>query len=150
MAKEHLYRVSAWWTSGRTGLAKSDSAPNAIHFTAPMEFGGLEGRWTPEELLLAAVASCYTTTLRAIAGAAQFDFTDLQVEASGTVRKAESGYCFSEIVVRPNLKISSLEDRNCALDLLRQAQDLCLVSRAIGTIVTFEPQLEVIKSALAD
>ena len=86
MSEEHAYRVSAWWTSGRTGLAKSDSAPNAIHFTAPTEFGGLEGRWTPEELLLAAVAGCYTTTLRAIAGSAQFDFTDLQVEASGTVR----------------------------------------------------------------
>ena len=41
MSEEHAYRVAAWWTSGRTGLAKSDSAPNAIHFTAPMEFGGL-------------------------------------------------------------------------------------------------------------
>jgi len=51
MAQEragHAYRVSAWWTSGRTDIAKSDSAPNAIHFTAPKEFGGLEGRWTPE------------------------------------------------------------------------------------------------------
>ncbi|MGA7909658.1 MAG: OsmC family protein [Candidatus Sulfotelmatobacter sp.] len=147
MGAEHLYRVAAWWTSGRTGLAKSDSAPNAIHFTAPTEFGGLEGRWTPEELLLAAVAGCYTTTLRAIAGSAKFDFTDLQVEASGTVRKAESGYSFSEIVVRPNLKIASLEDRNRALDLLRRAEELCLVSRAVGTIVKFEPQLEVIRTA---
>jgi hypothetical protein len=83
---EHSYRVAAWWTSGRTGLAKSDSAPNAIHFTAPKEFGGLEGRWTPEELLLAAVAGCFTTTLRAVAGSGQFDFTDLQVEASGKIR----------------------------------------------------------------
>ena len=57
MSEEHAYRVAAWWTSGRTGLAKSDSAPNAIHFTAPTEFGGLEGRWTPEELLLAAIAA---------------------------------------------------------------------------------------------
>ena len=147
MGEEHLYRVAAWWTSGRTGLAKSDSAPNAIHFTAPTEFGGLEGRWTPEELLLAAVAGCYTTTLRAIAGSAKFDFTDLQVEAMGTVRKADSGYSFSEIVVRPNLKISCLEDRNRALDLLRKAEELCLVARALGNIVTFEPQLEVLKTA---
>ncbi len=80
----HSYRVSAWWTSGRTGIAKSDSAPNAIHFTAPKEFGGLEGRWTPEELLLAAIAGCFTTTVRTIAGSAQFEFTDLEVEVSGT------------------------------------------------------------------
>ena len=147
MAEEHAYRVAAWWTSGRTGLAKSDSAPNAIHFTAPTEFGGLEGRWTPEELLLAAVAGCYTTTLRAIAGGAQFDFTDLQVEASGTVRKADSGYTFSQITVRPNLKIGSADEREQALDLLKRAEKLCLVSRALGTTVKFEPQLEISRSA---
>ena len=147
MSDEHAYRVAAWWTSGRTGLAKSDSAPNAIHFTAPTEFGGLEGRWTPEELLLAAIAGCYTTTLRAIAGTAQFNFTDLQVEASGTVRKSESGWNFVQIVVRPNLKISSTEERERALDLLKRAEKLCLVSRAIGTTLKFEPQLEVSKPA---
>jgi peroxiredoxin-like protein len=145
MSEEHAYRVAAWWTSGRTGLAKSDSAPNAIHFTAPTEFGGLEGRWTPEELLLAAIAGCYTTTLRAIAGTAQFDFTDLQVEASGTTNKTESGWNFTQIVVRPNLKISSAEERERALDLLKRAEKLCLVSRAIGTTMKFEPQLEITK-----
>jgi peroxiredoxin-like protein len=145
MNEDHAYRVAAWWTSGQTGLAKSDSAPNAIHFTAPPEFGGLEGRWTPEELLLAAIASCYTTTLRAIAGNAQFDFADLQVEASGTVRKADSGYRFTQIVVRPNLKIASGEERDRALDLLKRAEKLCLVSRALGTNLKFEPQLEITK-----
>jgi len=148
MGDEHAYRVSAWWTSGRTGLAKSDSAPNAIHFTAPTEFGGLEGRWTPEELLLAAIAGCYTTTVRSIAGAAQFNFTDLQVEASGTVRRADSGYSFNEIVIRPNLKIASDEEKERALELLKRAERLCLVSRAIGTTIKFEPQLEIVKGAV--
>jgi peroxiredoxin-like protein len=147
MSEEHAYRVAAWWTSGRTGLAKSDSAPNAIHFTAPAEFGGLEGRWTPEELLLAAIAGCYTTTLRAIAGGLEFNFTDLQVEASGTIRKAESGYNFTQIVLRPNLKIFSLEERDKALDLLKRAEKLCLVSRALGTTLRFEPELEISKPA---
>lgn len=147
MGAEHAYRVAAWWSSGPTGLVKADSVPTAIHFTAPTGFGGLEGRWTPEELLLAAVAGCFTTTLRAIAGNAQVNFTDLQVEATGTVRKAESGYTFTEIVVRPNLKISSPEERDRARELLRRAEELCLVSRAIGTTLRFEPQVEVTKAA---
>jgi len=146
-SEEHAYRVAAWWTSGRTGLAKSDSAPNAIHFTAPTEFGGLEGRWTPEELLLASIAGCFTTTFWTIARSAQFNFTDLLVEASGTVRKAESGYSFSGIVIRPNLTIASSKERDRALDLLKKAEKLCLVSRAILTALKFEPQLEVAKAA---
>jgi organic hydroperoxide reductase OsmC/OhrA len=145
---EHAYRVEAWWTSGRTGLAKSDSAPNAIHFTAPKEFGGLEGRWTPEELLLAAVAGCFTTTLRSIAGD-QFDFTDLQVEASGTIRKAQSGYGFTEIVIQPTLKIACAEQRERALDFLKKAERLCLVSRALGTALRFEPKIEVIEATVS-
>lgn len=147
VSEEHAYRVAAWWTSGRTGLAKADSAPNAIHFTAPTEFGGLEGRWTPEELLLASVAGCFTTTLWTIARSAQFDFTDLLVEASATVRKAESGYVLSEIVIRPNLTIASSKERDRALDLLKKAEKLCLVSRTLLTPLKFESQLEVTKAA---
>jgi len=140
---EHAYLVSAWWTSGRTGIAKSDSAPNAIHFTAPKEFGGLEGRWTPEELLLAALAGCFTTTLRAVAGNSRFDFADLEVEVSGTVRKAASGYSFSEIVLRPTIKIAEFSDQDRALDLLKKTERLCLVARALDIPLRFEPQLEV-------
>ena len=61
------------------------------------------------------------------------------------VRKSESGYNFAQIVVRPNLKIASIEERERALDLLKRAEKLCLVSRAIGTSLIFEPQLEVAK-----
>ena len=93
------------------------------------------------------MAGCYTTTLRTIAGSAQLDFTDLQVEASGTVRKAESGYSFTQIVVRPNLKIASADERDRAVDLLKRAEKLCLVSRALGTSVKFETQLEIVKPA---
>jgi organic hydroperoxide reductase OsmC/OhrA len=88
------------------------------------------------------------TTLRAIAGSALFDFTDLQVEASGTVRKADSGYSFAQIVVRPNLKIASAEERDRALELLKRAEKLCLVSYALGTNLKFEPQLEIVKAPL--
>ena len=142
---EHSYRVSAWWTSGRAGIAKSDSAPNAIHFTAPVNFGGLEGRWTPEELLLAAIASCFTTTFRVVANNAQSDFTDLEVEASAQLRKVQSGYSLAEITIRPTLKIEEGGDRGRALDLLKKAERLCLISRALDTPLRFEPQLEVLQ-----
>ena len=66
------------------------------------------------------------------------------MEASGIVRKAESGYIFTQIVLRPNLKIASADERERAVELLKRAEKLCLVSRALGTNVTFEPQLEVV------
>src|SRR5580700_5243683 len=105
MENKHKYRVVAWWTSGQAGIAKSDSAPNAIHFTAPPEFGGLEGRWTPEEAVDDCARELLTTTFHTIAGCSKFKYADLAVEAEGTVGKTDNGYCFSEIVIRPSLTI---------------------------------------------
>ena len=143
MDTTHKYRALAWWTSGQTGLAKSDSAPNAIHFSAPPEFGGIDGRWTPEDLLLAALASCFTTTFRAIAGYSKFEYTDLQVEVEGTLSKAESGYYFSEIILRPTLTIHDEEKRDWALKLLQKTKAACLVSKTLATAPALEPNVEV-------
>jgi organic hydroperoxide reductase OsmC/OhrA len=133
------YRAVAWWSSGKSGLAKSDSAPNAIHFSAPVEFGGLAGRWTPEDLLLASVASCYTTTFCALAECSRFAYHDLEVEIEGSVYKTDSGYAFREIVIHPSLTISN--DQARALRLLQKAKAECLVLRALSTEQKFEPRV---------
>lgn len=143
MENEHKYRVVAWWSSGRTGLAKTDAAPNAIHFTAPPEFGGMEGRWTPESLLLCAIAGCFTTTFRAIAEYSKFEYADLEVQVEGTIKKVESGYAFTEITIRPNLSISADTEQARGMRLLQKAKGLCLVARAISVEQNFEPHVQV-------
>jgi organic hydroperoxide reductase OsmC/OhrA len=143
MESRHNYRVVAWWTSGKTGLAKTDTAPNAIHFTAPEEFGGIEGRWTPESLLLCSIASCYTTTFRAIAEYSKFEYSDLEIEVDGAVQKIESGYAFTEILIRPSLSIASDTEQARGLRLLHKAKTLCLVARAISVPQVFEPHIRV-------
>jgi peroxiredoxin-like protein len=149
MGDSYQHRVTAWWSSGRSGLAKSDSAPNSIHFAAPPQFGGLQGRWTPEDLLLCAIASCFVTTFRVLAEYSKWEYTDLQVEAEGTVAKADSGYSFSHITLRPHLKIVEEPERARALQLLRKAESLCLVTRTLAVTQAFEPVAEVGDATLA-
>jgi organic hydroperoxide reductase OsmC/OhrA len=143
MEKKHTYSVTAWWSSEQTGLAKSDTAPNAIHFAAPPQFGGLEGRWSPEDLLLSAVASCFTTTFKAIAGNSLFAYTDLEVTVEGTVEKTQRGYCFTTITIRPRLTIPEGQSDAKASELLKVTESLCLISRALTTPKKFEPRIEV-------
>lgn len=146
MEDVHRFRVVAWWASGRTGIAKSDSAPNAIHFTSPPAFGGLDDRWTPEDLLLCAIASCYTTTFQAVAENSKFDYTDLQVEVEGDISRAQAGYSFGEVVLRANLTIPQGADQARALKLVHKAEGLCLVSRALSVGQRFEPTVQVAES----
>jgi organic hydroperoxide reductase OsmC/OhrA len=138
MEELNRFRVVAWWASGRTGFAKSASAPNVIHFTSPPAFGGLEGRWTPEDLLLSALASCYTTTFRTLADYSKFVYTDLQVEVEGVIGKAETGYNFVELSIAADLTIPQEAEQARAIKLLKKAQDLCLVSRALAIKQTFK------------
>jgi organic hydroperoxide reductase OsmC/OhrA len=143
MAAEYTYRVSAWWTSGRTGLAKCESSPNTIHFSEAAELGGLDGRWTPEQLLLSALAGCFTTTFHDVARSAKFEYTDLEVEIEGSVRRNRTaGNAFNEILIRPRLTVHAEDQRETGLNLLRRTKSLCLISRAITVPQTLEPTVE--------
>ena len=146
MAAEYTYRVSAWWTSGRTGLAKCESSPNTIHFSEAAELGGLQGRWTPEQLLLCSLAGCFTTTFNEVARAAKFEYTDLEVEIEGSVHRSRAAGCnFTEILIRPRLTVAREEQQEAGLTLLRRTKSICMISRAITVPQTLEPTVEPVK-----
>lgn len=146
MAAEYTYRVSAWWTSGRTGLAKCESSPNTIHFSEAAELGGLQGRWTPEQLLLCALAGSFTTTFNEVARGVKFEYTDLEVEIEGSVHRSRTAGCnFNEILIRPRLTVASEDQREAGLTLLRRTKSICMISRAISVPQTMEPAVETVK-----
>lgn len=143
MSAEYTYRVSAWWTSGPAGLAKCESSPNTIHFSEGAELGGLQGRWTPEQLLLCALAGCFTTTFHELARHAKFEFTDLEVEIEGSVRRNRNpGRTFTEILIRPRLTVYSEEQCEAGLALLRKTKVMCMISRAIAAPQMLQPYVE--------
>jgi organic hydroperoxide reductase OsmC/OhrA len=140
---DYRYRIAAWWTSGQSGIAKSDPAPNAIHFSAAPD--GLEGRWTPEELLLASVTGCFTTTFQALALGENCDFIDLDLDATAKVDRVGSAAFFRDIAVHCTVTIANFDDCDRALKLLEAAEDECLIRRALDFPVKFKPHVTVAK-----
>ena len=64
----HHYAVSATAeTASNVSLSSEDVA--AIESAPPVEFGGPGGHWSPESLLVAAVADCFVLSFPAIARA---------------------------------------------------------------------------------
>ncbi len=101
----------------------------------------MEGRWTPEDLLLTAIGSCFATTFRALADYSKLPYSDLEVEVGGSVQKAASGYVFSQIITRPLLTTLPGTDPERALRLLHKTQELCLISRTLTVKHEFEPTI---------
>lgn len=145
MADELACYVSAWWTSDRTGLAKCDSAPNAIHFSEPEACGGLPGRWSPAHLLLSALAACFITTFEEAARKAKFAYTDLEVEVDGIMGKENMDYAFTQIHLRPRLTVPSEDEIDEGMALLRRTKSLCQIARALSVPQTTELKVETVK-----
>lgn len=66
----HHYTVAA------SALPEGDVSLNSggldpIYSAPPIEFGGQGNRWSPENLLVAAVADCFILSFRAIASVSQ-------------------------------------------------------------------------------
>jgi organic hydroperoxide reductase OsmC/OhrA len=146
---EYGLRVLAWWSTTEVGLAKSGSAPTLISFSPQLESGGMAGHWTPEELLLGAIAGCYTTTFHTLAAHEDLAYTDLEVDAQGAVQQDESGGAFSEITLRARLTIAGEHETTRACHLLEKTQALCLVSRATSVPQRFELEVKVRASEAA-
>ena len=59
--KSWRYTNTVTWKENKKGVLTSEGKPD-LEVATPSEFGGPEGSWTPEDLLVASVNSCIMTT----------------------------------------------------------------------------------------
>jgi len=142
MEGTHNYQVRAKCTRLRSGVVASDAVPKPICFSAPPEFQGEAGVWTPEHFFVASVVSCYVSTFSGTAEASKFSFVSLEVEAKGVLEKGPDGWRFTEVKLCPTLKIAREEDRERGRRLLEKAERSCLIARSISCGVALEPVIE--------
>ncbi len=143
MDTTHTYKVKASATKLRSGVAVSEATPQAIIFSAPPEFLGDAGVWTPEAFFVAAVVSCFVSTFSGMADLSKLRFASLDVEAEGTLERDATGWKFTAIKLRPDLKIMEERDGDRANRLLEKAERTCLIARSISAATMLEPSIAV-------
>ncbi len=136
------YRVSTEWTGKRNGFVKAEPVDRPLSFSAPPEFGGTAGQWTPEHLLLASVVSCYVATFTAIAEINRFKFEGLKVTCEAELIKVAGGMRFGTITVRPRLTLADDTQREQAQLLLEKSKKACIISRSLAAEVAMEAEID--------
>ena len=131
------YFVEAEWRGDRQGTVQAEPI-KALDFSAPPEFGGKAGVWTPEHLLLASVTSCYIATFSAIAELNHFQFRGLRVTAEASLEKVPGGMRFARILLRPRLIIDDQGKHEQALLLVEKAKKACIISRSLAAEVLMD------------
>lgn len=139
----HVYRVNAVSTIPRSGVATAEGIQPSITFSAPPEFKGVIGLWTPEHFFVAAVASCYVSTFSGISEISHFPYESLNLETEGALEKLDGALQFTKIILRPVLKIASEEIRERALRMLEKAEKGCLIARSLKCTVELQPEIVV-------
>lgn len=138
MEKQYVYRVNTISTAVRSGTATAEKIQPSIAFSAPPEFQGEAGQWTPEYLFVASIAGCFVSTFSGMAHLSKFEFLSLDLEAEGILSKDEMGWRFTQVDLRPHLKIAQDKDRERAIRLLEKAEKACFVARSINSKLILE------------
>ncbi|MCH9695610.1 MAG: OsmC family protein [Gammaproteobacteria bacterium] len=126
----HQYLVAATANnSGNVTLTSSGVAD--LQSAPPAEFGGPGDQWSPESLLVAAVADCFVLSFRAIARASRLEWTSLECETDGTLDRVERVTQFTAFSVHATLSVPAGTDVAKAERLLQKAEQVCLITNSL-------------------
>jgi organic hydroperoxide reductase OsmC/OhrA len=107
----------------------------------PVEFDGPGDAWSPEQLLVAAVESCFLFTLRAVAAASKVEYTSIHITGEGLLQRKEGVLRITEVVLRPVLSLPAGSDSGAAAQMLEKSAKLCFLSTSLSAPVRLEPRI---------
>ena len=127
-AKTYRFPVEIHWLGERLTRAHVPGKAPLVVATPPEFRGGVDGVWSPEDLLVASAASCFTVTLVGIAERRGLPLRALAVHGAGTVSQRSDGpFGFTSV----ELEVMLATDPGCEADAraaAEAAERSCLVA----------------------
>ena len=139
----YFFNTQTAWKGGRQAASKGEQTPE-LQLSAPVEFQGQPGFWTPEFLLVAAAEACLMETFLAMAEWSHLNVIGYRSTARGKLEKVEGSLRFTEIVIQPQVEVASEELRQSAERIMEKAKTNCLIANSLRTPVLVQPTFQAI------
>lgn len=137
----HLYIATA--RGGVDGIIDTGSPGlESIPVMAPAEFDGPGDKWSPETMLVAAVANCFILTFRAVARASHFEWDSLDCRVVGVLNRVERVTRFTEFQIKVTLRLPGGADWHKAHRIAEKSESVCLVTNSLTGDKTLEIDIE--------
>jgi len=145
--KTHRFPVDVRWLEGKLTVA-SVPGKESLEVATPPEFqGGIEGVWSPEDLFVGAVATCFTVTLLSAARRRGVPVRSLTVRTFGDVtRRPDGRFGFVGVELAAALET----DAGCegeAEGAVLDAEASCLVVASLDTPVHVHANVTAVAAA---
>ena len=119
-------------------LTKSNGEPIALAsgrrpvltVTPPPDFGGTDAQWSPEHLLVSALAACFTTTFVAIAERAKVHIGAIRCKATGMLDRVGGAIAFAAMELAVEVRVVGDDVARTRL-LLDDAKARCFVANSL-------------------
>ncbi len=131
----HHYSVDASARDTGQVTLTAEGLP-ALQTAPPAQFDGPGDQWSPETLLIAAIADCFVLTFRAIARASNLAWATLRCHATGQLDRIEGGARFTHVALHASLIVPAATDTGKARRLLEKAEKTCLITNSLAVTPT--------------
>lgn len=138
----HHYAVKASAVADSNVLLESPGL-ESLTTAGPAEFGGPGDLWSPETLLVAAVADCFILSFRAIARASKMEWISLSCDAVGDLDKIDKVTQFTGFRLRVRLEVPEGLREGKAERLLEKAEKHCLITNSMKAPSTLDASVRV-------
>lgn len=139
----HHYTATANSDTQRSSVTVVSSGLSPLSTDAPAEFGGPGDQWSPETLVMAAVADCFVLSFRAIARASNIDWHTIRCEATGTLDRLERKMQFTAIELNVSVTAPNGVDSEKLLRALHKSEDSCLITNSMTASVSLVTDLHI-------
>jgi len=148
ITKDFRYKVAVDWEGDRITNVTSPDKPELRVATPPEFKNGIAGVWSPEDLLVASVASCYTVTLVAVAERRELPLHSLHVSGTGHLTARDDGR-FGFVAIELTAAIRTDEQVIDAMErAAKHAGRACIVSMALDVPVHVDAEVTPVTRAL--
>jgi peroxiredoxin-like protein len=148
ISKDFRYKVAVDWEGDRITTVTSPDKPELTVATPPEFKNGVEGVWSPEDLLVAAAASCFSVTLVAVAERRELPLHSLHVSGTGHLSARDDGR-FGFVAIELTAAIRTDEQALEAMErAAKHAGRACLVSMALDVPVHVDAVVRPVTSVM--
>lgn len=127
----HVYRVEG--SAAPEGTVTLASAGlQALESLPPIEFGGPGDAWSPETLLVAAIADCFLLSFRAIARAGGLAWSRARCSVDAKLDRVDGVTRFTHYTLNAELHVPAGTDVEAARKALHRAKKTCLISNSLS------------------
>jgi len=143
----HVFRVTATWSpEEKKGEIASDSALLAVPHAGATALGGTGAATNPEELIAAALSSCFVQTWTIFIQKLKVPIEHPVVRVTCTVEKDPAGgFHITRLDVAPQVPAALWNERRADVEkTLQLAEKYCIVSKAVradGSVLRVAPDV---------